>query len=631
MQLIENEISKEINPLAKLKTKIEGRQFFLVQHHLYIKLIEDKKISTEEVEEYLTDVFDFLKVNPGDITDFIPTLKEVVLEKINRCKELKEACLKENQDAGICLAYVLLENELTIASFSKQIQKSKVSKEERIKTAFNDKELIKSFIAFLNPCLPKVYAELTRLISIKSKGQINHSKLTRTTSINFFENVSFNWHLILSDIRLEGSKVRPHLPKLVDDNPDILRYAEIAKNCKNFIEFDQANIPPEYKDSASMFVIFNMIFERIEANKLKSRKLLEENIEFFFSIYPRLQKLASKQKAITQVAKEYNKLKKDYLRTQHYILAEIACLQKTCHEQSSICLNLNDKNYQSELVGNLTSFLKKTASVENKLQELSKEWPENIPSNLNKISLIEQCNNFYNQAKELRSVLDVLSEEINSSRKQAQIEINQKELAKKLQEKSKVQERLKSNEEFFRLQEQKLRTYKKTVEEQKQEKQQLNTKIVETKKESDTQVTYQINATMRFILLNLSAAHFELLRSIVSYQKGIKYSDFYALFTNQLGGVISEIGNGSSHLRIELQTYMIEIITYTNKGFTKKSPNIVVGGMFRQHGEAHTNDKLCRFNLKLINFVLDKAGINLKTLAELEEMRAAEVYNVPNL
>ncbi len=96
---------------------------------------------------------------------------------------------------------------------------------------------------------------------------------------------------------------------------------------------------------------------------------------------------------------------------------------------------------------------------------------------------------------------------------------------------------------------------------------------------------------------------------ILEGKRGVNFKKVSSLITSKLGGTISEIGNGSSHKRIELQSYITEMVTQTG----------VVGGASRPHEKGHNPEKLSKFNLNLIKSVLVNAGITLEVVKDLEK------------
>jgi len=138
-------------------------------------------------------------------------------------------------------------------------------------------------------------------------------------------------------------------------------------------------------------------------------------------------------------------------------------------------------------------------------------------------------------------------------------------------------------------------------------------------------ITTYKNLDVEEILLSMSDDYFNLLMDLFEFKKGVKYSRVCDLITNQFGGSIEEIGNGSSHKRICLDKYLVDIISSQSSTSVSSSSYQVVGGFYKPHGKAHNSGEMSRFNMELVVNTFIKAGITKELLNQFSDKRNNKV------
>lgn len=654
--------------LEKIKRRIESYQMYLLKHLQYIKEIEAKNIPEDEVLDYLADVFDFIKINQDEIALFIPKLKEVVIELIKTYQELKEACLVKNSDYAMCLLYILLERTKLHFSYRKALLKIDIDKMQKTQAVFQDKEFIHFLYVKVGKNLPDIHQELSKIIFVKVENTTTVNKITGTAIIEIAPAIQVSWapvlRVLLANIRLSVptnsiAKIRGNLKKkkayenktgrLTQNNYDQTNEnnnnqpevtASTLVEFSSFSEIANSNLSSEEKEKAEIFYMLKLIRTFQKENRAMPYKneieFIKANLDFYFNNREHLAKINQTLTKIAANMKADDEFNVSYIEDRKYIMQEINKLSNQCDLQLKQIENLSD-NFESEpqkaaLHEAITQHKNQLREIKVQLQELSSRWPEKKPEKMNSQSELHEL--YFNSQeffKASKSKLKNLKNTINEYQDKLNRDSNEVKLStfeKHLQESAEIK---KQRRQYFVERDNKCYQYREQVEKKRQEKIAESKKTALQGKPLKSPSEYIKNLDMEKTLEELSTRHFKLLRKIVKCEKGVSYNEFYYLFINQLHGTISQIGNGSSHYRIKIQNYYTEFITHTYKGIVKETTTTVsTGGMFVQ-GEKQRSNELCRFNLKLLNLVLAQAGINERTLDELEDKRSQRQENISSV
>ncbi|HVY54082.1 MAG TPA: hypothetical protein VHA13_06135, partial [Gammaproteobacteria bacterium] len=177
---------------------------------------------------------------------------------------------------------------------------------------------------------------------------------------------------------------------------------------------------------------------------------------------------------------------------------------------------------------------------------------------------------------------------------------------------------------FFDERQRQLQEYKSEVQRNRElsQQQKLEKHPVYVKPEVSSSVNLPVNMDIAYCIGKLHDHDIDLIKSIQILERGIKYRQVENLITSKLGGSIVEIGNGSSHKRIYLNSLYSEICTQTDEGSNTSlasTATVSTGGMYRPHGHAHNSGELSFFNIKLIRNALVRAGITIENIEKIRK------------
>jgi hypothetical protein len=90
---------------------------------------------------------------------------------------------------------------------------------------------------------------------------------------------------------------------------------------------------------------------------------------------------------------------------------------------------------------------------------------------------------------------------------------------------------------------------------------------------------------------------------------------------SQLDGEVEEIGNGSSHKRLRIAKYYVEVISHAEENKEPVATPLASGGFFRPHGTSHQAGSKSRFNMELVVSTFERAGLTKTALEEIGQKR----------
>lgn len=614
--------------LEQLRQQIYARHDYLRNHLLYLKDIENNGIAEEDVKSYLEEIFE-IPVGK-DIKHTINQLTLVINEKLQFYNKLWVACSNENEDLAFSLINLIIEQNINYCAKFRSILASKtIRTQDKIQAAFHDFDLLTEFQRLIKPNLPPSYAILKNLIKI-STSEKTHS-MQRWDRKEFGSVVTINWEPVVKNLKaftqrigsdLKSDKTKGTLPSKQQFDSKKDEQLSGMKGVEGLEAKATAELPKVMRALAS-------IVERVKENGKPNQDpdtVIEENVQLFFNIQPSLNFLQqlidswegsekAALKAKTQVdAKE--KAVKYYLKISSEMSTAFVQLYKQtealCSQIDSIDVEMTDEEH-----GMLTAIKNELETIQSHIDSLKKEWPEACPQKISKIDDIDELeSDSYHQKKSLEKQLLGLKQKIVDAEKQIRTNYEQRleEMIKKNKEES--EEVDKKSHAYLHEKSESNKERRAEINRKREEKQQK--KIVSPKENlSFFSPEFQVDMHMEQLLKNLKPKRLTLLEAILNRDSTIKAKKVYKLIEH-LGGQIEEIGHGSSHKRIRLGKYYVELIKQQD-GTQTTSSSIATGGFFKEHGKQHTSSNLCPFNVKLIAATFERANI---TLASIQKLRS---------
>lgn len=622
--------------IIEVETIIETRISYLFSHYKYLRGIQKGEICLEDKQAYFVDIFG-LKLSIDEINNnVLMQLIEVVEIHLRLYQELRKATHFENKEIATSLLYVLIDYQFGHSFHLKKIMDSKlVNKEYKFQAAFNDYNILKLLKNILKPFLSESYTALSQIIVVR--GIFEQKKEIRGTETTFRNAVSYRWDEFGKKI-VKLIKARAELKNETPRNES--KNTVRKEKQQEFIQFlSQApkDFPQEQLQSfMQVFQMAGLVKQRMQLNKnaptgtdIERLALLRENVLFFYESYPIFSKftnLVTSYSAQLDAINLKNKAVKYYNNTATQIKSSIVdLLEKLSSVANRIHALVVDEQYQQTV----SSIQENLSAMKENLEEVYSLWSKECPEEIKNNKEVEELENEFNKnCKKIEVKLKKFSSFCNQIGKVPSLSTTNKtdEIIRLNYEENKRQREQRVHYLNQRAEENK--AYKDNVNRKREEKSQLARYSAILPRKEIQFSTIHKNENMEKLLDQLSDYHINLIKSILRHEKNIKSSEVYTLITNHLGGTISEIGNGSSHKRIQLQKAYVEIITYTD-GSRDNVTDKAVGGFFRQHSKGHNSQELCKFNLKLIADVFAKANLSLDAMDELVKRRSCTLLASP--
>lgn len=643
--------------LVAIKTMIEARYAYILSHCLYLAKYQRKIVSEDQIIDYLRDVFGITIKDKNDLTGMIIKLNEMLNMKFKVYRELVAVFdIADQQQMIFTLAFTF--EWLIKASFSQfSIEKKKnpTLENKGIDSVLYDYEFLQNLSNKLEAYIPNTYQIIKNVFSIITKTD-KKSKIITDLYIQCQWDVIRNefssclrrtmdalqknlWQELNRDHR-KTQKLRSiedlnnFDEYLTDGEKKITSYekkaAVIMSKDKIKEILTEENMPADvFENIVILHLIVTDIFKMgaISINNSKANinnkikraddEMLTEirkHIDFFNRALP----VINQFKLLNAKEVEKENAVKMYAKKMINVKNKITRLRNKINKIEIQLKNVADEN-KSEWNNHLSTC--KTA-----LDGESRRWPDDCPSRIKDTNLLREETDASNRViQDCASQIKMIQESLQEYQAlEAVTKIFANQGVKESSELVFTQSLQDPSVELFKhAQAEKIREYKQTIAEQRALKKAAKEKEREilsssTSKEVKTATSFK-NVTMEERLLNLSEHYWNMLTDIINQKSGTTYHEAKTLITNQLGGRFVEYG--SSHKRIELNKYVIDMISSYATEDELAKVSLATGGMFKPHGNAHNSGILSHFNLGLIKQVFTSAGITLDKITQLQNMR----------
>lgn len=669
--------------VKQTRQMIEARQLYLAEHAKFLTAyIEGTNTNQQAIQDYLSDIFNISKsaiiIKNNDIDgSFVTTLKslkEGLRERAKQLMVLKNCIsneeLEEDTDRALCTLSFFLEKFYNESKLYKPYNNmSDVSWQEKVKISFHQTELFNRIRKNLPPILPssvsdfsKVFRSIEKVRKVRHNGQDQYS---------LSQDIVYGWKEYHDEIMQKLNKAKSIYSDM-DKDADYLKITKLMKEIEAFIE-----TPSSIRDKSKAKIRENVAYKTTDGvapvNQLDFQKtcevdqfskILQPKIKIFFTVDKPVKAYLKKLHVICEEIKEVNEINSysqqqfKNIKIQLDLLREAYQRCKTREALFSQKMKIDETFHDAIILqqGRLDDLLNSCAVV--------------CTMNFSSVAAVNQQINVFNDAieeisKNIKSFNQTLNA-LNNDQKH-QVEVRQRQIEHELLAKQQEQRTYQQNKA------KELKEYKLEVEHQRAEKAKLkNLKLTNSKADEENTVTIEkfVNTSMEAKISALSESKLILLEQILDEKlrphnsKDITFEKVCLLIEKDLEGTVSEVGNGSSHKRIEIEKLYVEIISHgvcndaeievkDNKKRSNgkairgkqeqkekkemeleiKRSSVATGGMFKPHGKQHSSGALSSFNLKLIADCFKHAGIHVdvvrKYLAikEQEKIAIAQASN----
>lgn len=607
--------------LCEFKAMLSAHREMLTNQYRFLVDIHLSKVSKDEIAEYLVDAMGFDPSHYNNfITDYLPILLQSILGKIKKFSQLENILKCENNNVVISTLYLLCDSELAYAKLSRRIAKSSdIFVKDKMQTISGGVTFLTSALSFLRPCLPVSHNKLTEIIYFK---EIENKNKTSRAKGPIQASYSVNWEVNWRKASMQLTNDCKAFSKLISNKKVIENETKKAViEFKESIDMALAKLvikisKAKNTDAVSEDEIFKCIFENVLYYYEEINPLLEKANESILFLKNEelaaqaLNKLCCSAKQELEAKVNSNRRLADFLNRR---LESVYTKEKWKEYQEPITTILQSideiKMEINTILDPWTAHMTSEWSTERIEDELSKSKDK---SDCIKKRLVVIQDKFITMSENLEAAQSVSIGNEPSTPQPLFLKNNERELF--------INECKKINNE------------RKEIIQKLRKERQLEKSIAALPKQAvdvipGPVITIYKNMEVEECLLQMSDKYFELLQNIFSYKKGILFSDICNLIINQLGGSIEELG--SSHKRIRINKYLMEMVTHSSEINTRKEkikntdslPSVVTGGFFRPHGEAHQSGMMSRFNLKLVTNIFIQAGITMEVLHLMEVKR----------
>ncbi|KTC77066.1 hypothetical protein [Legionella brunensis] len=579
---------------------IEIRVRYLISHKIYLFKMARNEINQEDIVGYAQDIFN-VKVTPKEFQiSYLPVLEKTLSERINFFKEIRRIASLKNTQA-IAILNLILDYEMRYSISSRDRIKSKdVEIQEKLSATFHELDSLKLLHTQLQPILPPNYEQLAQTIKFKDrtskKKRIRNGEEFHQSSVNisFLEPISqgVNVNEVLIDLLKEVTEIKSPFKK--DFSHELTQVTLAEKSISATIA--------EYK---SKFQEHKETIQKIE-NHVNTFFAVDQHYQKIIDIINNFKTQVNYALSLTNAYKNFviegrkklNEINSSFAAT-HQLFKDLKSGKKTFITTSFV-----ESDFDSVI--EIIAIIKK---------RLNDEFPQEI-STLEELEIFTiECNRSMDevlgQIKGMNASLTTCFEQVKQMEAEQLRQAQEQQVKNEKRQLELLEQRKREQDNFAQTQKEKLEQFRHEVN-QKREDKKLAQMRDQAKSEVDTpekQTPTYKNVAMEAMLNALKPKHVALLREILEGKRGIKYKKIHSLITKHLGGTISEVGNGSSHKRIQLENYITDMITHTH----------ATGGMARPHGKAHNPEELSYFNIDLVKIVLINAKITLDVVAELEK------------
>lgn len=583
------------SPLNTVNAILQGRIDYLTHHLDFLEEFEKGKVNTEELREYLEDVIFYKCRKVEDLKLLVLELKSIFSASLDDFKNLK---IVAGRGHNLQTAHVLFVHLHIHLNRTSQFPLS------LLRPDFNDKFIFKSLVKLLTAMLPdsRSFNTLFDVSTPKMKKGKNSPHELGSYILNF--------------------KWDPYLKEIL---------ALIQRNKPSLQSISPATEQKYFNGAIKGLIYCLEVLQLIGIQKQKNGSyngdipaLINDNC----ALYLRALTTLDEFKKVEQVVKIIQQDRK-YAQECHHAYDDalraidakiLPLLTELNGFKDHLTLvegnNLIPKEYTAKLLLELNELETNIKSLKNKwpkerqtdliLDQIASKLADSI-SELNKLSTVftEIEDRFFT----LQEVYEQQKADSQAREEQKQIELAAKQAAEL--------------QAFKASKATALQEYKEKV--QKARAAKLGGRKQEPRVTEEIEyITYK-NCDVETRLKQLNTSQLLLLQQIHNLERGCTYAAIFNLIENHLGGRVLSVGNGSSHRRIILDKYLIDIISKESGEPAFLAHTKATGGMFDPHGKPHNPGLVIGFNLRLVRSVFLKAGITLSVVQSLLATREDNV------
>ncbi|HTM64648.1 MAG TPA: hypothetical protein VL360_09170 [Gammaproteobacteria bacterium] len=622
--------------LPDIRAALQAHADVLFHHLKYLSRIRSGHVSDEDIIDYINELFDTrIKHDGRDKDDVVrnfknenlPILIEIIKARYGTYLKMLSIASHANDKVAKSSLALALEYEMFYAMNEKKALEKKPTLKVKILKTLHSVELLKSINDSLNKMLPSEHAELKKCIYVST---ISKPKMKSSTAWVFYQwdNMLKHTKELLDDLKKVAQKKKTSFITVIESQAltsPIDGWNEHIKNIiDDTIKTDMNEIIKVLTDAGSTITQFDAQVKEVgnflqtlkDADRPNDKLLdfMSKNVDAFYKMYPSVAKWESCLQRLTNVdelvQKEYKRVnasKKRFDAMRKLVDEQKSWLQKQRDNLVAMMpKSFSDKDDEQcrQDVLNAIRDCELHASV------FSGPFTMKTDMNAAKASMKEYQRSYQNVLTEVKKLDEAFNRHIKTQQeadaKKSEETLHQERAARE----ALLAEGIRKNEK-----------YKEEVQAKRRMKKEAGRgkSVIAAKPVAEAVVTF-VNQSVEERLRNLNNAGIKVLTSLFNFEKGVRYDDVCRVITDQLGGKIMEVGNGSSHKRILLDKYMIELTAH--EGFEISDPDIqkksvATGGMFKQHGGSHQSGVMVRFNMELIIATLMKAGITLEVIQGL--------------
>lgn len=619
-----------ISEFEIVKQMLTAHIDLLRQHLIYLMKVKNGKVLEDDIYEYLKDLLGFRVPDNGKFkADYLPIMLQSLKNKMAIFLKLSEIAKHDNQEVAISALYLALESELAIAKHQEKVTKSIATIESKMQNILSNADSISSLMSSLKPLLPESHAKLAEIIYVKPKSTKEYAKKEDKTHFTFSAGFVFDWNKAFFNLQKIANRSTVEIAPSKQKNKD-----DHFKETVDWIEENRKEANQEKQTILDNLQAFMELVPKFESRRQANSRfqavsdtahfdLLVENVLFYYEINPIMkntEKFFTEGEKILEIHKQ---LEKNYNIARRNILAKTRSFNRMADLLTQSIKNIFQKQKWQAHKETFDRLLKEIENIKEDITIQLTAWPEKKPAEWTDELIDQKLNEFKALSKEFKKRLASIETEYFSIREQ--VEAVKQEVPEPQSSPYIPPPAVSTARDLYLKEREKIdREYKQTVEQRRQEKAQAE-KMQELKKKDEKPVgpivVYK-NLDVEQRLLGMSDQNFQFLLNLFNFEKGIKYSSVCNLIKNQLDGEIEEIGCGSSHKRIRIAKYFVEVISRADEQDMPSTDNVAVGGFFRPHGSAHQPGVMSRFNMELVVSTFIKAGITIDILNQIKQKRA---------
>lgn len=605
----------------------------LMQHYKYLTLISKGGVSDNDIIDYLNELFNLRHKHDSrdknDVikkfkTEYLPVLMTNIKSRCNVYLKMKQIAADPNEDAAKSTLALALQYELFYADLDQKALKKHPTMAVRILTAMHGIDFLKSTSESLSRLLPTLHADMHRCIAFESKTKKGSPA---------FASFSYHWNSLhhrtieLVGKMMNGSQRHPTFKEVMGDHSQTNQIEGWSEYIDQFIrKITSANAEDAERCIMQSPIIEQRLTEQARLvtayiNETKSTdkpndKLLDfllDNVKLFYHIYPTIQQqeyylsqVFNISSAVRKETRRIHELKVRFDAMSAKVNGEMRDLHDEIH---SLSVSTQLKSMESD---DITRY---TLNVLDAMRDCTQHakilsHPFTLTTDIQQVEATmteyQRCyKDVVASVSDFKKALDhcVHAEQLAAAEKTEELLRNQ-QLAR---------------DALLAAAKRKNQEYRDSIENARKEKEASLLKSKPIAQAVAPAVTLFKNVTMEARLCHLNKDGIAVLTALFNFEKDVHYADVCRVITEQLGGSIKEVGNGSSHKRIILDKYLIELTAH--EGFEAEKAvaqhSHATGGFFKQHKGAHHAGVMVRFNMELVVTTLTKAGITLDVLQRL--------------